>query len=84
MWLNLLFNILLPLLTLVILNRAIYNKLNQVKTLLYLPKGVGAFLGYSSFVYFPDFIVCLFIFLGVQFQPFFLKLPLVLILTVLC
>ena len=32
MWLNLLFNIVLPLLTLVILNRAIYNKLNQVKT----------------------------------------------------
>ena len=31
MWLNLLFNILLPLLSLVILNRRIYNKLNQVR-----------------------------------------------------
>lgn len=31
MWLNLLFNIILPLLFLVILNRRIYNKLNQVR-----------------------------------------------------
>ena len=31
MWLNLLFNILLPLFSLVILNRRIYNKLNQVR-----------------------------------------------------
>ena len=84
MWLNLLFNILLPLLTLVILNRAIYNKLNQVKTLLYLPKGVGTFLGVFNFCLFC-LLFCLFVyFFRGSIPTFFLKLPLVLILTVLC